>query len=128
SAGVFRALAAGPQALDGDGRNLLAKALRPFILRRTKDQVAKELPAKTEQTIFCQLDAQQRKQYDELKEHYRAALLGRIDKQGINRSKIQILEALLRLRQAACHPGLIDKTKADEGSAKLDTLLANISE
>ncbi len=54
--------------------------------------------------------------YDELiAEHYRASLLGLIEKNGIARSKIQILEALLRLRQAACHPGLIDKSQADTG-------------
>ena len=46
-------------------------ALRPFILRRTKEQVAKDLPAKTEQTIYCDLEPAQRKLYDELREHYR---------------------------------------------------------
>ena len=50
---------------------LLAQALRPFILRRTKEQVAKDLPEKTEQTIYCDLEAAQRKLYDELRDHYR---------------------------------------------------------
>ena len=57
-------------------RSLLAKALRPFLLRRTKEQVAKDLPAKSEQTIYCDLGPSQRKLYDELREHYRSSLLG----------------------------------------------------
>src|SRR5207253_8833855 len=93
---------------DGSLR-ILAKAVRPFLLRRTKEQVAPELPPKTEQTIYCELEPEQRRLYDELRTHYRNALLGRIDDIGIEKSRMQILEALLRLRQAACHPGLIDK-------------------
>ena len=87
---------------------MLAHALRPFILRRTKQQVARELPAKTEQTIFCELEGPQRKLYDELREHYRDTLLERVQTQGMGKSKMHVLEALLRLRQAACHPGLLD--------------------
>jgi superfamily II DNA or RNA helicase len=109
-------------------RDLLARALRPYILRRTKDQVAKDLPAKTEQTVYCDLEAEQRELYDELREHYRQSLLPKIDAIGLKKSKIQILEALLRLRQAACHPGLIDKTRTEESSAKLDLLLPQLKE
>lgn len=111
-----------------EARTLLAHALRPFILRRTKAQVARELPEKTEQTIFCELDAAQRKQYDELRKHYRDSLLQRIGEQGLQRSKMHVLEALLRLRQAACHPGLLDVKRADEPSAKIDTLIAQLDE
>jgi superfamily II DNA or RNA helicase len=113
---------------DAEGVRLLAKALRPFILRRTKEQVLSDLPEKTEQTLYCELDTQQRKLYDELRKHYRDALNHRIEKEGINKSKIHVLEALLRLRQAACHPGLLDKSKADEPSAKLETLLEQLEE
>jgi superfamily II DNA or RNA helicase len=109
-------------------RQLLAHALRPFILRRTKEQVARDLPEKFEQTIFCELEKKQRALYDELKEHYRHALLGRIEREGLGKSKLQILEALLRLRQAACHPGLLDRANIDEASAKLDTLLPRLAE
>lgn len=111
-----------------ESRVLLAHALRPFILRRTKQQVARELPEKTEQTIFCELDEAQRKKYDELRKHYRETLLGRIAAQGLAKSKMHVLEALLRLRQAACHPGLIDKNLTASSSAKLDTLLAQLAE
>jgi superfamily II DNA or RNA helicase len=112
-----------------ESRALLAKALRPFLLRRTKERVAKDLPAKSEQTIYCDLEPPQRKLYDELRAHYRNSLLGRVERDGIKKSKIQILEALLRLRQAACHPGLIDKAKrSGEPSAKLDVLLPQLRE
>ena len=107
---------------------LLARALRPFILRRTKQQVLTELPPKTEQTLYCELDGTERKLYDELREHYRNSLLARINRDGVNKSKIHVLEALLRLRQAACHPGLLDKKKTGETSSKLETLLEQISE
>ncbi|HVG22159.1 MAG TPA: DEAD/DEAH box helicase, partial [Blastocatellia bacterium] len=113
---------------DEHTRGLLARALRPFILRRTKEQVAKDLPQKVEQTIYCEMGSAQRKQYGELRDHYRAALLGLVDERGINRAKIQILEALLRLRQAACHPGLIDRSQFGEPCAKLDVLLPQLTE
>ncbi|HEU4368421.1 MAG TPA: C-terminal helicase domain-containing protein, partial [Methylomirabilota bacterium] len=58
----------------------------------------------------------------------RRSLLGRVDTVGIERSKIVILEALLRLRQAACHPGLIDKKRVDEAAGKLDVLLPRLAE
>jgi hypothetical protein len=123
---VFRSLV-GNEA-SAEGRTVLARALRPFILRRTKEQVATDLPEKLEQTIFCDLEDGQRKLYDELRDHYRQSLLSHIDTMGLNKSKMHILEALLRLRQAACHPGLIDKKRADESSAKLDSLFEQLEE
>ncbi|MEX0802364.1 MAG: SNF2-related protein [Candidatus Binatia bacterium] len=109
-------------------RNILARALRPFVLRRTKSQVARELPAKTEQTIFCDLEGREKKLYDELRAFYRARLLKDVEHEDMSRVKFQALEALLRLRQAACHPGLIDKSKAGEPSAKVDTLIAQLDQ
>jgi superfamily II DNA or RNA helicase len=126
TASVFRTEVAG--SLSKESAPILSKALRPFILRRTKEQVVRELPPKTEQTIYCELDSKERKVYDELREHYRAALLGRIDEVGIQKSRMQILEALLRLRQAACHPGLIDAVRIKDSSSKLDALLAQLQE
>jgi SNF2 family DNA or RNA helicase len=106
----------------------LSRALRPFILRRTKEQVAPELPGRTEQTLQCELEGVQRKHYDELRAHYRQTLLAKIARDGVNKSKMQILEALLRLRQAACHSGLIDPARAAEPSAKFDVLLPRLAE
>jgi superfamily II DNA or RNA helicase len=111
-----------------DSRMLLAQALRPFILRRTKKQVARELPEKTEQTILCEFDSEQRKQYEDLRRFYREKLLSRVAKEGLNKSKFHVLEALLRLRQAACHPGLLDSKRLKDPSPKLDTLMAQLSE
>ncbi len=109
-------------------RTRIACGVRPFLLRRTKEQVAPELPPKLEQTLFCELPEKQRQLYDELRDHYRAALGARIGMQGFGRSKILLIEALLRLRQAACHPGLLDKERAAEPCAKLDLLLPQLQE
>lgn len=115
---------------DDQGTRLerLHKMLRPFILRRTKDVVAPELPPRSEQVLECKLPPQQRRYYDELRDFYRASLNKQIESQGLARSKIVVLEALLRLRQAACHPGLIDKSKASAESAKLEMLLPMLEE
>ncbi len=85
----------------------LARGLRPFFLRRTKEQVAPELPPRTEETLFCELEGEQRRIYQELRGHYQNVLLKKIEREGLAKSKFQILEALLRLRQAACHTGLL---------------------
>jgi superfamily II DNA or RNA helicase len=127
TAGVFKLVSAGRNPTE-DTCRLLAHALRPFILRRTKEQVARELPPKTEQTLYCEMEPAQRKLYQELRQHYRDSLLKRIETEGLAKSKIQVLEALLRLRQAACHPGLIDKKRSGESSAKLETLLEQLNE
>jgi superfamily II DNA or RNA helicase len=108
-------------------RQALARALRPLILRRTKEQVAPELPERIEQTLYCELEGKQRRDYEELREHYRRSLLGTIKTNGMAKSRMQVLEALLRLRQAACHPGLIDG-HWDAPSAKLDLLLDELAE
>jgi superfamily II DNA or RNA helicase len=109
-------------------RRLIARMIRPLMLRRTKAQVASDLPPRTEQTLYCELEGEQQRLYDELRRHYRQSLLPMVASRGMNRSKIQVLEALLRLRQAACHPGLIDPVRASMNSAKLDSLAANLSE
>jgi SNF2 family DNA or RNA helicase len=127
TASVFKRAAGGASGQDEEGRKLLARALRPFILRRTKQQVVKDLPEKIEQTLFCDFEPAQRKLYDDLLAHYRRTLL-RKDAEELRTSKIEVLEALLRLRQAACHPGLIDPARAGEPSAKLDMLLPQLAE
>jgi SNF2-related domain/Helicase conserved C-terminal domain/SWIM zinc finger len=123
AAGVFQLSGGAMRNPSDDARKMLAHALRPFLLRRTKEQVATELPPKIEQTIYCEMEPRQRTLYNELREHYRKSLLPKINTDGIAKSKIQVLEALLRLRQAACHPGLIDRKRAQDPSAKLDVLI-----
>jgi superfamily II DNA or RNA helicase len=124
---IFKKYLGTGTALEQIDRAMLAKTLRPFILRRTKQQVVEDLPEKTEQTLFCDMEPEQRRCYDDLRAHYRDALL-RKDSAELNRSKIEVLEALLRLRQAACHPGLISGELANHPSAKLDMLLPSIAE
>jgi SNF2 family DNA or RNA helicase len=128
AASVFQMAQGASRNPDENTRRLLAQALRPFVLRRTKGQVAPDLPLKTEQTIYCDLDARQRKLYDQLRDHYRTNLLKQVESTGIKRVQIQILEALLRLRQAAIHPGLLDQARRAESSAKLDVLLPSVVE
>jgi SNF2 family DNA or RNA helicase len=116
------------ERLDDEALTLLARGLRPFILRRTKEQVAADLPPKTEQTLYCELERSQRALYDELRAHYRHTLLAEPGGNGFGRSKLHVLEALLRLRQAACHPGLIDRRRTKDASAKLDVLVPRLAE
>lgn len=123
---AFRDHTSNPE--DTEGRTLLSRGLRPFILRRSKQQVAAELPEKLEETIYCEMDSEQRELYDELRMHYRDSLLGVVARDGLNKSRMHVLEALLRLRQAACHPALLDKQGAEESSAKLDYLCPRLEE
>ncbi len=109
-------------------RALLARAVRPYILRRTKAQVTPELPERLEQTLVVDLSPKERALYNELRDHYRNSLLGRIATQGLAKSKMHVLEALLRLRQAACHPGLVDPARRGDSSSKIDMLLTRVSE
>jgi len=91
-----------------------AKALRalvhPFILRRTKEQVTPELPPRTERLIFCEMSAMQKKIYQRTRDQYRAELLGLIDGGGMQEARFKVLEGLLRLRQLANDPRLLDNS------------------
>lgn len=110
---------------DKELAKMLRSVLRPFLLRRTKAAVAPQLPARTEQTLTCDLEADQRALYDELRDHYRAQLLANLT---TGQDKLLVLEALLRLRQVACHPGLVDPARAGAPSAKLDLLMDSLAE
>ena len=107
---------------------LVAKGLRPFILRRSKKEVLPDLPEKTEQILQCTLNPRQQEIYDQLRAGYRDSLLKQVEDKGVGGSAMQVLEALLRLRQVACHPGLIDEEWEEAGSAKLESLFEQVSE
>ena len=102
--------------------------IRPFILRRKKDEVAKDLPPLTEQVIFCKMADEQEKMYEEEKSVIRNAILENIEKQGMKKSAIIVLQGLTKLRQLANHPSLLDKD-SEEHSGKFDqiqTMLDNL--
>ncbi|GAB1343308.1 DEAD/DEAH box helicase [Gemmatimonas sp.] len=103
--------------------DLLARALRPVILRRTKLEVAPELPARIERTLEVELEPKQRSFYEQVRARVRADVMSQVEANGLARSKLHILEGLLRLRQAACHPVLADPRKKALPSAKLDALV-----
>jgi len=105
---LFKILSSKKNSLSPEEHEMIARGLKPFILRRTKDEVLKELPRKTEQTLICQMDKNQRAIYEETRLNLRRELLGKVESKGLNSSKIHVLEALLRLRQVACHPGLVN--------------------
>jgi superfamily II DNA or RNA helicase len=105
---------------------LLSRALRPFILRRSKQQVLSDLPDKTEQVLYCELGESERKRYDDLRQFYWSQLSGKMQAESTGRAQMDVLEALLRLRQAACHQGLLDEALADQSSSKFEMLMEQI--
>jgi SNF2 family DNA or RNA helicase len=128
----FSTIVRGAEAVDGepvrDADAVLARALRPVILRRTKSMVAPELPARIEQTLEVELEPKQRAYYDALRRQYLSSVMAEVDKNGIGKSRMHILEALLRLRQAACHPALIESGRFALPSAKLDAVVPALQE
>ena len=107
----------------------LRKLLFPFILRRTKEQVAKDLPEKTETILFCEMEKEQRKIYDAYRNSYRDKILGTIDSQGIDKSQLNILQGLMKLRQICDSPAILnEEEKYPNHSIKLDELSREIEE
>lgn len=104
---------------------LLSETLRPFILRRTKQQVLQDLPEKLEQTIFCTLGSDQQKTYDELHDFYSQEVT-RLLEESPAKAKFKLLEALTRLRQAACDPRLIEGSAA--AGSKIDLLMEQVQQ
>ncbi len=123
----FKSQFANPIESAGDEKSaeLLRKLVYPFILRRTKEQVALELPPRTERIVYTDMDAAQKKFYAQTRERYRAELLGLIESEGMNNARFKVLEGLLRLRQIAVHPALVDKKYKGE-APKFEILLETL--
>jgi non-specific serine/threonine protein kinase len=107
----------------------LKKLLYPFILRRTKEQVAKDLPEKTETILFCEMEEEQRNIYDAYRNDYRDKILGVIKEQGIDKSQLTILQGLMKLRQICDSPAIIkEQEPLPNASVKLEELAREITE
>ena len=102
----------------------LRATIHPFILRRTKAEVAKDLPEKIEMDQFCELIGEQSGLYAAVLKEVRAQVMGEVERQGLAKSHIQILAGLTRLRQAACDPRLLHLPRefTDDDSGKLVAL------
>ncbi|MDA8886235.1 DEAD/DEAH box helicase [Bacteroidia bacterium] len=103
----------------------LRKKIKPFLLRRTKDEVAKDLPPITEKVIFCEMTEEQAELYEEVKSEYRNSIMDVVEETGLQKSKFSILQGLSKLRQIANHPYLTDKEYTGR-SGKHDVLLDKI--
>ncbi len=115
---------------DVEAAALLRKLVHPFLLRRTKEQVAKDLPAKTESIIYCEMGPTQRKLYNNLKSKIKEDITAVIEEKGIAKSKFQMLDGLLRLRQMCNSPLLINRTfkGSNADSVKINILLQHLTE
>ena len=112
---------------DEETAQFLRRLIYPFILRRTKEGVAKELPPKIEQTHFCPMNPAQERLYFHWRDYYRAQILERIDAAGIEASHMNVLEGLVKLRQIACHPHLVEPS-ITEDSGKFEMLKELVEE
>jgi superfamily II DNA or RNA helicase len=115
---------------DGLRKEILAKRIRPFILRRAKEDVAKELPPKTTIVRAIKLEKGQRDLYETVRSAMDKKVREAIEAQGFKRSQIVILDALLKLRQVCCDPRLLssDNAKKVQERAKLSFLMDMLDE
>jgi len=100
----------------------LRRKLHPFLLRRLKSEVARDLPPKIEKISFCHMTSDQRTVYTELLKASQRRISGLVSSKGFNRSRMEILTTLMRLRQVCCHIGLLKlpNLQPEQPSAKLD--------
>ncbi|MCF8177520.1 MAG: DEAD/DEAH box helicase [Sulfuritalea sp.] len=120
---------------DEDARHRLSERVRPFLLRRTKEQVLKDLPSRTEMVRWVEIEGGQRDLYESLRVAFDRKLRLVLTEQGVGRSQIMIFDALLKLRQICCDPRLVKLPAAEAlvkkghaHSAKLATLMEMLEE
>jgi len=108
---------------------LLRRQTRPFIMRRLKQNVAKELPPKTQQILYCEMSEQQRKLYSSVLEIVKQQVKDKVSAGGVKGSKIAIFDALLKLRQICCDPRLSALAGTDPpASAKFKLFMDTVSD
>ena len=114
---------------EDDVKQQLRKLTYPFLLRRTKEQVAKDLPEKTETILYCEMGPEQRKIYEAYRNIYRSQILGMIEEKGIEKSQMHILQGLTKLRQICDSPAIMNEEERFHNySIKLDELSREITE
>lgn len=101
---------------DEEKARKLQALIKPFVLRRTKEQVATELPLKTENLFYCKMSDEQASVYEKIKSEYRNELLKSLEDGTFAKTQIQVLQGLTQLRQIANHPSMIDQSyEGDSG-------------
>jgi SNF2 family DNA or RNA helicase len=123
----FRREFAKPIEKEGDDQQegKLRKIIRPFILRRTKEMVASDLPPVTEQTVYCDMTEEQMKLYEEEKSSVRNSIFKSIESTGLDKSAIVVLQGLMKLRQISNHP-VMAYEDYKSGSGKFETVLQDM--
>jgi superfamily II DNA or RNA helicase len=104
-------------------RRRLAARVRPFLLRRTKGQVAKDLPDRVEEDLLCEMEGEQLALYRAELKRAQLLLLGVQTREQLNEQRFNVLTSLLRLRQICCHPALVNDKLGEVESAKVNALL-----
>lgn len=116
---------------DTQKSQLLRKIIYPFMMRRTKEQVAKDLPTKTESIVYCEMESYQKRVYEGIKIEYRDKILGKIESDGVSKTAFLILEGLNKLRMACDCPSLVkdgDSHPYKSESIKLKEIIREIDE
>ncbi len=105
----------------------IKKKIRPFMLRRRKDEVAKDLPEKIEQCLILTMYDEQREIYESFLSGIKKNLIAKVKADGSSKHRMEILESIMRLRQICCHPLLVHASESNDlPSTKLDTLLEDL--
>src|SRR5690606_8134981 len=107
----------------------LKKLTAPFILRRTKENVAPDLPPKTESVLWCEMEEEQRSAYEEVKSQVRANIMVEMNTKGLNKSKFGVLQGITKLRQVCSSPELLKDELYFDGipSVKIDSLIETLT-
>lgn len=109
----------------------MKRKIRPFILRRKKTEVALQLPPKLEQTVFVEMTERQKEIYDRWLQNTKKGVLKKVSLEGAASHRMEILEAILRLRQLCAHPWLVEERQEENPealSAKFERLIADLQE
>jgi superfamily II DNA or RNA helicase len=111
---------------DEEKARKLQALIKPFVLRRTKEQVATELPPKTENLFYCKMSDEQSSVYEQVKSEYRNELLRSLEDGSFPKKQMQVLQGLIKLRQIASHPLMLD-SEYEGDSGKFENVVHTLS-